>query len=368
MAIISLKSNLRGILSRLTGRGGGRDQACVEPFSDRQQLEAAFDSRIRGIRAVRLDRIVGSVGRYQDFDSHFRLKNHLPSQRLESIKAAMCQGHSLPPVQLCQIKDKYYVEDGNHRIAAAKALGHDEILAHIVEFIPSGNRLEDLLYRQRAEFYDQTQLAADITLTEVGQYAHLLNQIAKHQGHLQSAGTTPVSFVDAAQDWHRFIYRPLCNIIKRGGLPERFPKRTLGDLYTYISLHLWEKGERRHYGIGIHKLIPKTMEEFRQSMADYGEADYPEMQRKITAFVLMTVQARREPRIVQKLFELDEVQEIHTVHGDVDLLVKIHLTRDLLSSDSEIISDFVQRKVRKLQGVNSTKTLIPGFSRIKTPV
>jgi hypothetical protein len=53
------------------------------------------------------------------------------------------------------------------------------------------------------------------------------------------------------------------------------------------------------------------------------------------------------------------------VHGDVDLLIKVKLTRDLLSSDAEMISQFVHEKVRQLAGVRSTKTLIPGFSKSK---
>jgi hypothetical protein len=54
------------------------------------------------------------------------------------------------------------------------------------------------------------------------------------------------------------------------------------------------------------------------------------------------------------------------VHGDVDLLVKFVLTRDLLSSDAEVISQFVHDHVRQLPGVKNTKTLIPGLSRIKS--
>jgi hypothetical protein len=42
------------------------------------------------------------------------------------------------------------------------------------------------------------------------------------------------------------------------------------------------------------------------------------------------------------------------------------LTRDLLSSDAEIISQFVHENVRQLNGVNSTQTLIPGFSKMKS--
>jgi hypothetical protein len=51
----------------------------------------------------------------------------------------------------------------------------------------------------------------------------------------------------------------------------------------------------------------------------------------------------------------------------VDLLVRVELTRDLLSSDAEVISQFVQQKVRLLPGIISTNTLIPGFSKIKAP-
>ena len=107
------------------------------------------------------------------------------------------------------------------------------------------------------------------------------------------------------------------------------------------------------------------MEEFRTKMAEMKECGYPEMQRGITAFILMNVQAKREFKIVEKLFELEEVREIHSVHGDVDLLVKVQLTRDLLSSDAEMISQFVHDEVRQLTGVISTKTLIPGFSKSK---
>jgi len=342
--------------------------SAIKSFNENQRKEGAFESRVRGVRTVPLSQVVGSVGRYQDFDSRFRLKDHGLSERLRNIREAMRQGHIMPPVELCQIKDEYYVSDGNHRIAAAKELGHDEILANIVEFIPSGNRVEDILYRQRAEFSDRTQLPSEINLTEVGQYHRLMDQISRHQAYLEQTGTGQVSIEDAALDWHRYIYRPLCDIIKRGRLLDSFPGRTIGDLYAYISVHLWQKGERRSYGIGIHELIPNNMEEFRKKMVDFCKPDYPEMQRRITAFVLISAQAKEEYEIVEKLFEMDEVQEVHTVHGDADLLVKINLTRDLLSSDAEIIFHFVHEKIRKLPGVKSTKTLIPGFSKIKDSV
>ncbi len=337
----------------------------IKNFKEEQQRQAAYDSRVRGVRTVALDRIVGSVGRYQDFDSQFRLKKRLPSERLQRIKKAMREGRVLPPVKLYQIKDNFYVLDGNHRIAAANELNHDEIRAHIVEFIPSGNSLQDLLYRERADFADRTQLPGEIRLTEVGQYASLLEQIERHQTHLQSQEGRTCDFHEAAGDWYRSIYRPLQTIVRRGRLIDAFAERTLDDLCAYIAHHQWQASRQRRYGIGVDKLIPKDMEAFRRQMAELKECNYPDMQRGITAFILMHVQAKREYKIVEKLFELDEVIEIHSVHGEVDLLVKIVLTRDLLSSDAEIISQFVHENVRQLNGVNSTQTLIPGFSKMK---
>jgi hypothetical protein len=339
----------------------------VKSFRDQQQKEAAFDHRDRGIRSVPLDRIVGSVGRYQDFDGRFRFKPMVPSDRLEGIKKAMQQGRTLGPVKLFEIKDEFYVLDGNHRIAAAKELGHDEILAHIEEFIPSKDTLQNILYRERAEFADRTRLPAAINLTEVGQYGYLLEQIAEHQQFLQAEGENDVAFEMAAQDWFKTIFRPLCAIIRRSRLVDSFPGRTVEDLFAYITFHQWKEGRKRRYGIGIDKLVPKHMEAFRNKMKALKGAEYPEMKQGINVFILMNVQASKEIKLMDKLFEQEEVREVHSVHGDVDLVVKVVLTRDLLSSDAEVISQFVHEKVRQLPGIVSTKTLIPGISKIKVP-
>jgi DNA-binding Lrp family transcriptional regulator len=363
-------SRLKSTIARWRDRldGSASVQAKVRSFSDQQQKEAAFDSRVRGVRTVPIERIVGSVGRYQDFDDRFRLRQHVPSERLQRVKMAMREGRPLPPVKLYQIKDDYYIMDGNHRIAVAKELGHDEILAHIIEFIPSANTLQNILFRERAAFADRTELTREIKLTEVGQYSALLSQISAHQEFLRKGRKNAVPYAEAARDWYRSIYRPLCMIIRRGRLMGNFPERSVADMYVYISTHQWETGRQRRYGSGIDQLIPNSMEAFRNQMAEKKDCDYPEMRRGITAFILMNVQAKKEFKVVDKIFELEEVREVHSVHGDVDILIKIVLSRDLLSSDAEIISQFVHEQIRQLPGVISTKTLIPGYSKTKKPL
>lgn len=343
---------------------GGR----AKSFNIDQEEEAAFEKINRGKRSVPLDRIVGSVGRYQDLDQKFRLKPHVGSERQEKIKKAMREGKPLPPVKLFKIRDQYYALDGNHRIAAAKQFGWDEILADVVEFLPSKHSPENILYLEKLDFYDQTGLQKEIQLTEFGQYRHLLEQIAAHQRHLQSQKGAPEDIKSVARDWYQTIYRPLCAIIDKGGLLAHFSERTLADLYAYISFHHWREDRRAQlhkYGIGINRLVPNDMEAFREKMAKMKESEYPEMLREITAFILMNVSAAKEYKILDKLFELDEVKEIHSVHGTVDFIVKAVLKRDLVTSDAETIGDFVHTKVRSISGIKSTQTLIPGFSKIK---
>ena len=337
----------------------------TKSFRECQINEGAFDTINRGNCTVPLAQITGSVGRYQDFDNHFRIKKHIPSERLENIKTTMRSGRRLPPVKLYQIKDEYYVLDGNHRVSAAKEFGHDTIPADIVEFIPSKNTLENVLYRQRSLFHENTGLSQTIDLTELGQYDYLNEQIKQHQDYLWRITGNKGSIKDAAQDWYKTIYTPLIAIIEKERLIQHFQNRTLSDLYAYISFYQWEKNLSRKYGIGIDKLIPKNMEAFRKKMADMKDREYPDMRQEITAFVLIIVKAKSEYRIIDKLFIHKEVKELHSVHGDVDIIAKIVLSRDLLSSDAEIIGQFAHDHIRGITGVSSTQTLIPGYSKIK---
>ena len=350
----------------LTSLKNRRDLEEVKSFKESQENEEAFDTVDRGICHVPVKQIVGSVGRYHDFDSKFRLKRYIPPERLQHIKKAMQEGKPLPPVKLYQIKNEYYVLDGNHRISAAKEFGYHDIDADIIEFVPSKDTLENILYREKAELSDKTGLSYSIELTEVGQYTHLINQISRHRSFLEKTpGEEPVSFESATLDWYETIYCPLTAIIKKARLIESFPNRKIADLYTYITFQQWEKRLVRKYGSGIDQLISEDMEDFRKKMSNKKEFEYPEMRREITAFILMNVAGKKEDRILEKLYSLEEVREIHSVHGDVDILVKIVLTRDLVSSDAEIIGDFVHNQVRQIPGVISTQTLIPSSSKMK---
>ena len=363
MGITSLKSTVAGILNRIKRKS---KKEGIKSFNEKRSAEEAVERSDLGLKPVPLHKIVGSVGKYQEFDSRFRLKEDHEPFRLKRIKEAMLPGKSLQPVELYKIKDEYYVLDGNHRVAVAKEFGWKEIAAHVIEYLPSQKTLQNILYREKADFEKKTGLSDLISLSEVGQYHHLLEQITQHQHSLEEVTGATVPLESAAQDWYKTIYRPLASIIKRSGLVKSFQRRTLADLYTYISFHHWQKGrKKRKYGIGLDQLIPTHMEEFRTRMMDKKESDFPEMKRGVTAFLMINAETGRENRIMERLFAYREVPEVHFIPGDFDILAKIVVERDLISSDSEAIGQFVQNRIRRIQGVAKTQTIIPLSSKRK---
>lgn len=337
----------------------------VSSFNEKKDQEISIEFVDRGVMMVSLDKIIGSVGKYYDFDSQFRPKKNISEKRFNDIKRSMRDNRPLPPVKLYQIRDDYYVLDGNHRVAAAKELGRDDIRAKVIELLSGANTMENLIYIEKKKFFETTGISREIELTEVGKYNYLEKQIKRHLNHLINISGAEMDLKKAAQDWFNTIYTPLAAIIKNSDIMKYFPQRTVADLYAYISYHHWELNSKRKYGIGIDRLIPRNMEAFRKKMLEKSTPDYPEMKRSITTFILINVDTKTEMKIIDKLYALEEVQEVHSVHGSVDILVKVVLKRDLLASDSEIIAEFVDQQVRSIDGIHSTQTIIPGISKVK---
>ena len=87
----------------------------------------------RGMRTVELEKVIGSVGRYKDFDGSFLLHKKWMGERWSRIDRAYHKGVELPAVSLYKIGDAYFVRDGNHRVSVAKYHGGAAIDAEVVE-------------------------------------------------------------------------------------------------------------------------------------------------------------------------------------------------------------------------------------------
>jgi hypothetical protein len=82
--------------------------------------------------AVPIRQIKGSLGRSTDFDANFNPLQERSRSRWISIATAIQRNIPLPPIELVQVGEAYYVQDGHHRISVAKAIGQDMIDARIV--------------------------------------------------------------------------------------------------------------------------------------------------------------------------------------------------------------------------------------------
>ena len=78
--------------------------------------------------------MVGSVGRCSDFDGAFLPLRESARRKWERIDRAFHRGEELPPVGLYRIGEKYFVNDGNHRVSVARYHRVEWIDAEVTEF------------------------------------------------------------------------------------------------------------------------------------------------------------------------------------------------------------------------------------------
>jgi hypothetical protein len=114
-------SFLRRSWLALTGR--------LQPLYDLHQVTAASvkNRRYRGLTSVPLHQIQGSEGRVRDFTRDFRPLNEHTAERWQRVSTAVARNKPLPPIELIQVGDIYYVRDGHHRVSVANARGMAEI-------------------------------------------------------------------------------------------------------------------------------------------------------------------------------------------------------------------------------------------------
>lgn len=230
-----------------------RHPPALLPFEEVRTRLRLRPGLFRGLQRIPLDRIIGSVGRYRDFTRAF-----LPQridERWRLINQAWERGESLPPIEVYQVGEVYFVCDGNHRVSVARAHGATDIDAYVTEFqspVPLNleTDLDDLLLKEeQAIFLERTRLQALrpqalIELTVPGGYRQLLEHIETHRYFLGQQQSRAVESDEAVLSWYDNVYMPIVQAIHRHRVLERFPGRTEGDLYLWISRHHWELRER----------------------------------------------------------------------------------------------------------------------------
>ncbi len=205
--------------------------------------------RYLGLKTIPVDQVVGSVDRYEEFDHRFLPKTPHTLERWRRLRALQLAGVELPPIQVYQVGEAYFVKDGHHRVALAKATGQRYLDAEVIALevpvpVEPGDTLKDLLLKaEYAHFLEKTNLpelvpeAEPIRFTALGRYDILLDHIATRAYFKGLEEGRPVPWEEAVADWYQTLYRPTVEAIRRYGLLEDFPGRTEADLYLWVMDH-----------------------------------------------------------------------------------------------------------------------------------
>lgn len=229
---------------------------------EKQQLLSLYDIKslvkpknesYKGMKVVPVKDIVGSEGRYRDFNKAFLPRKEHLRNRWISIDKAHITDVILPPIKLYKIGDLYFVRDGNHRVSVAKMQKVYAIDAEVVELnstIPiekgiSRDELEKkVIEYEREQLLAETEIASIIDMSMIyftapGRYFELLNHILGHKYFINQECKEEISFEEAAESWFKNLYTPIIKIVREDNLVSRFNNRTEADLYIWIVKH-WD--------------------------------------------------------------------------------------------------------------------------------
>jgi nucleotide-binding universal stress UspA family protein len=211
----------------------GRPDA-IRNYADDAARAGALTRRHLGLRTIEVARIIGSVCRARELGPDFKRRGlqhpgSIEDQRYQRILAATRDGVTLPAIVVYQIGFGYYVEDGHHRVAAARETGQTEIEAEVIEFVPVDDSHSPELFAARTRFEHETGLV-DLGATRAESYLILLRTIEQFA---REQGLTDVRH--AARRWQAQVYRPLWARIRTTQLSAAFPGDRTADTVARIA-------------------------------------------------------------------------------------------------------------------------------------
>ena len=255
------------------------EEAKLISFYDLKELLHPDNETYIGMKTVPVANIVGSEGRYNDFDNMFFPKKSHLKNRWESIDRAHLQNTILPPINLYEIGGLYFVRDGNHRVSVARARGIEFIDAEVTSLrteirLKPGYTIQYLLkqiiqYEKRI-FYSETAYG-DITddwsldFTTPGQYDVIYNHILTHKYYLNLSHTEEISMPDAIISWYNMVYTPVLATIRRHKMMVKFRRRTPSDLFVWLVKY-WEDFKAKY---GEDTPLDSVIDDFE---SEYGDS------------------------------------------------------------------------------------------------
>jgi hypothetical protein len=229
------------------------EEATLLSLNDVKQLIKPKNETYIGMKTIEVSKVVGSEGRYNDFDNRFFPKNSHLRNRWQHVDEAAINSVVLPPIKVYELAGLYFVRDGNHRVSVAKARGTEFIDAEVVSLqsevvLKRPDNLKDVIRQiinyEKRSFYAETAFG-DITdywcldFSTTGCYDVIYNHILTHKYYLNLHKTEEVSLESAIISWFETVYVPVVVTIQKQKLMKSFKKQTISDLYVWI-VRYWD--------------------------------------------------------------------------------------------------------------------------------
>ncbi len=114
---------------------GHRDRLDLPSLSDIAPLGQYLGQKSLGEKSIAVRRIVGSAeATSQLFDRAFRPVDERARSRFQSVDRD-AHREQLPPIDVYRWHGDYFVADGLHRVAAARAMRQDYITADVTDLV-----------------------------------------------------------------------------------------------------------------------------------------------------------------------------------------------------------------------------------------
>jgi hypothetical protein len=255
------KAYLKGFWRSIFSWIGQRNNELL-PFDEVMKRMPLRGQHQLGFQQIDTNKIIGSVGRFQDFDREFLPLHSNIRNRWQSIDRAFYQDVILPPIEVYKIGEVYFVKDGNHRVSVARERGQRYMDAYVIQIdipgtLESTANIDNLvLTYEYAEFLGKTRLdlllpAVSFKFTIPGQYDKLLQHISVHRWFMGEKLNREITDEESVLGWYKSVYNPLVKIIQKHKIMEKFPERTETDLYLWIIEHRWYLAEELHKNVSL---------------------------------------------------------------------------------------------------------------------
>ena len=252
-----MKVRRHQVLSALAARLRNDKDDVVQTLSLDEVVEALGrrGENYLGTKVIPLDAIVGSVDKVRDFDRRFRPTSGRSRQRWERLARANRTGEEVPPIDVYQVGDYYFVQDGHHRVSVARSLGIDLIEAHVTAIdtlltpvgISARKDLERKFWRrlmlERVPFTGEARAAVAVDDPfDYGVIAETVEAWATRTMHAEGAYMDKKTM---AERWYAEEFKPVVDMIEEAGVrgederPAAAYLRVACERYRLIRDHEW---------------------------------------------------------------------------------------------------------------------------------